>query len=76
MNIDKFYDHVYDWVIRFGPKFLVGLAVLFIGLWLISLLMKWSRSRMQKREIDATIKSFIMSLVAVALRVLLILAVM
>jgi small conductance mechanosensitive channel len=76
MNIDKFYDHVYDWVIRFGPKFLVGLAVLFIGLWLISLLLKWSRSRMQKREIDATIKSFIMSLAAVALRVLLILGVM
>lgn len=76
MNIEKFYDHVYDWAIRFGPKFLVGLAVLFIGLWLISLLMKWSRSRMQKKDIDATIKSFIMSLVAVALRVLLILGVM
>lgn len=76
MNLDKFYDHVYDWAIRFGPKFLVGLAVLFIGLWLISLLMKWSRSRMQKREIDKSIKTFIMSLVAVALRVLLILGVM
>jgi len=48
MNIDKFYDHVYDWVIRFGPKFLVGMLVLFISLWLISLLMKWSRSGMQK----------------------------
>lgn len=76
MNLDKFYDHVYDWVIRFGPKFLVGLVVLFVGLWLISLLMKWSRSRMQKKDIDASIKSFIMSVVAVALRVLLILAVM
>lgn len=76
MNIEKFYDHVYDWAIRFGPKFLVGLIVLFLGLWLISLLMKWSRSRMQKKDIDASIKSFIMSLVAVALRVLLILGVM
>ena len=76
MNIDKFYDHVYDWVIRFGPKFLVGMLVLFIGLWLISLLMKWSRSGMQKRKVDASVKSFIMSLVAVALRVVLILGVM
>jgi small conductance mechanosensitive channel len=76
MNIEKFYDHVYEWIIKFGPKFLVGLAVLFIGLWLIALLMKWSRSRLQKRDIDATIKSFIMSVVAVALRVLLILGVM
>jgi len=76
MNIQKFYDHVYDWVIRFGPKFLVGLIVLFAGLRLINLLMRWSRSRMQKRKIDATIKSFIMSLAAVVLRVLLILGVM
>ena len=76
MSIEKFYDHVYEWIIRFGPRFLVGLAVLFVGLWLISLLMKWSRSRMQKKEIDASIKSFIMSLAAVALRVLLILGVM
>jgi small conductance mechanosensitive channel len=63
-------------IIRFGPRFLVGLAVLFVGLWLISLLLKWSRSRMQKKEIDASIKSFIMSLAGVALRVLLILGVM
>lgn len=76
MNIDKFYDHLYDWIIRFGPKFLVGITILIVGLWLISLLMKWSRSRMQKREIDETIKSFIMSLVGVALRILLILGVM
>ncbi|HVS92933.1 MAG TPA: mechanosensitive ion channel family protein [Mucilaginibacter sp.] len=76
MNIDKFYDHVYDWVLRFGPKFLVGLVVLFVGLWLISMLMRWSRSGMQKRKLDASVKSFILSLIAVALRVLLILSVM
>jgi small conductance mechanosensitive channel len=76
MNIDKFYDHVYDWVIRFGPRFLIGLLVLFVGLWLVSMLMKWSRTRMQKRKIDKSIKSFIMSVAGVALRVLLILAVM
>ncbi|MBS1525009.1 MAG: mechanosensitive ion channel family protein [Bacteroidetes bacterium] len=76
MNIDKFYDHVYDWLIRFGPKFLVGLLVLFVGLWLINMLMRWSRSGMQKKKVDASVKSFILSLVAVALRVLLILGVM
>ena len=76
MNVDKFYDHLYDWVIRFGPKFLVGMTVLFVGLWLIGMLMRWSRSGMQKKAIDATVKSFILSLVGVAMRVLLILGVM
>ncbi|HVW12708.1 MAG TPA: mechanosensitive ion channel family protein [Mucilaginibacter sp.] len=74
--MDKFYDYVYDWVLRFGPKFLIGLVVLFVGLWLISMLMRWSRSGMQKRKLDASVKSFILSLIAVALRVLLILSVM
>src|SRR3569833_658408 len=76
MNLDKFYDHVYDWVIRFGPKFLVGLVVLFAGLWLVSVLMRWSRSGMQKKKIDASVKSFILSLIGVGLRILLILRVM
>jgi small conductance mechanosensitive channel len=76
MNLNKFYDHVYDWALRFGPKFLVGIVVLFAGLWLISVLMRASRSGMQKKKIDASVKSFILSLVGVALRVLLILGVM
>ncbi|MDB5023981.1 MAG: mechanosensitive ion channel family protein [Mucilaginibacter sp.] len=76
MNIDKLYDRAYDWVIRFGPKFLVGTIILFAGLWLINLFMRWSRSGMQKRKVDASVKSFILSLVAVALRILLILGVM
>ncbi|PWK79591.1 small conductance mechanosensitive channel [Mucilaginibacter oryzae] len=76
MKIEKFYDQAYAWVFRNGPGFVIGLLVLFIGLWLINLLLKWWQGHMQKKEIDATIKPFLQSLVGVALRVLLILAVM
>ena len=75
MKIEKFYDQVYIWVIRYAPSFLIGLVVLFIGLWLISLLLKWWQGHMQKKEIDPTIKPFLQSLVGVVLRVLLILGV-
>ena len=76
MNIDKFYSRAYDWIIGYGPKFLVGLFVLFIGLWLIKLLLKWSQSSMHKKDVDPTIKPFLLNLLGVALRVLLILGVM
>ena len=76
MNLDKFYDKAYDWVIRFGPRFLVGMLVLFIGLWLIKLLLNRSHKGMHRKEVDPTLKSFLASLLGVALRVLLVLGVM
>jgi small conductance mechanosensitive channel len=75
MKIEKFYDQAYIWIIRYAPGFLIGLLVLFVGLWLINLLLKWWQAHMQKKEIDPTIKPFLQSLVGVVLRVLLILGV-
>src|SRR4051812_9240187 len=76
MNIEKFYSRAYDWILSYGPKLLVGLLVLFIGLWLIKLFLKWSQSGLHKKNVDPTIKPFLLSLLGVALRILLILGVM
>jgi small conductance mechanosensitive channel len=76
MDVEKFYNRAYDWIIGYGPRFLVGLFVLFAGLWLIKILLKWSQSGMHKKGVDPTIKPFLISLLGVALRILLILGVM
>lgn len=76
MNIQKLYDHAYDWLISYGPRFIIGMLVLFIGLWLIKVAMRWAQSGMHERNLDPTIKPFLLSLLGVALRVLLILGVM
>src|ERR1700750_1983842 len=76
MNLDKFYQHVYNWVITYGPGFLTGLFVLFIGLWLIKMLARWSTNRLQHKKVDPTVKPFLLSLVTIALRIILIIAVM
>ncbi|RYY35306.1 MAG: mechanosensitive ion channel family protein [Sphingobacteriaceae bacterium] len=76
MDFDKFYDKATDWVIRYGPRLLIGILVLIIGFWLIRVFMKWWQGRMQRRNVDPTIKPFLQSLVGVALRVLLILGFM
>jgi small conductance mechanosensitive channel len=76
MDINKFYNKAYDWLIGYGPRFLVGLFVLFVGLWLIKLLLNWSQSGMHKKGVDPSIKPFLLSLLGVALRILLVLGVM
>jgi small conductance mechanosensitive channel len=76
MHIEKFYDHVYDWLITFGPRFIIGILVLFIGLWLIRVFARWSQTRMAGSKVNPTVKPFLMSLITVALRVLLVLGVM
>ena len=76
MKIDKFYDHVYNWLITYGPGLIIGTVVLFVGLWLINLFIKWSNNRLHKRNIDPSVKPFLMSLLGVALRIILVLGVM
>jgi small conductance mechanosensitive channel len=76
MNIEKIYNKAYDWVLTFGPKFLIGLIVLFIGLRVITWLLNRSHSGMHKKGVDPTVKPFLMSLLGVALRILLVLGVM
>jgi len=76
MNLNKFYDRAYDWVIAYGPRFLLGLVVLFVGLWLIKLLLNWSHKGMHRKELDPSVKPFLLSLIGVVMRILLLLGVM
>lgn len=76
MKVDKFYNQAYHWAIQYGPRFLVGMVVLFVGLWLIRVILNRSHQGMHRKEMDPTLKPFLLSLIGVALRVLLVLGVM
>jgi small conductance mechanosensitive channel len=76
IKAEKFYDKAFDWVLNHGPSFIMGVVVLIIGLWLIRLFVKWTQGRMHKKEVNPSVRPFLMSLMGAALRVLLILAVM
>jgi small conductance mechanosensitive channel len=76
MNIEKFYNAAYAWLINYGPRFLLGMVVLFVGLWLIRLVLNRSHKGMHRQELDPTLKPFLLSLIGVALRILLFLGVM
>jgi small conductance mechanosensitive channel len=76
VELEKVYAYAYDWVLQNGLRIIIGIIVLFVGLWLINLLLKRSHSTMHKRDIDPTIKPFFQSLIAIALRMVLIIGVM
>jgi small conductance mechanosensitive channel len=76
MNVEKFYNAVYAWLINYGPRFLIGMLVLFVGLWLIKLILNRSHKGMHRKDVDPTLKPFLTSVIGVALRILLVLGVM
>jgi small conductance mechanosensitive channel len=76
MNLEKIYNEAYNWVLHNGPRFIFGILILFAGLWLIKLILNWSHMGMHRKELDPSLKPFLLSLIGVALRILLILGVM
>jgi small conductance mechanosensitive channel len=72
----KFYDKAFDWLLDKGPNILIGIAILFVGLWLIRLFSKWITSGLHKKDVDPSIKPFFISLSVAVLRVLLVIIVM
>lgn len=76
METDKLYDKAYEWIIGNGPRVLIGIIILIIGFWLIRVALKWFLAHMQKKDVNPSLKPFFLSLLALALRVLLVLGVM
>ncbi|KQS28014.1 mechanosensitive ion channel family protein [Dyadobacter sp. Leaf189] len=76
MKLQQFYNQAYAWILRTGPSFLLGLAVLIIGFWLIKILSRWMTNHLYRRNVDPSLTPFLLSLTITALRVLLIISVM
>lgn len=65
---------IYDLVIESAPKFLMAILLLVVGFWLISRLARFAQKAMEKRNIDKTIRPFLLSLINVGLKILLLLS--
>lgn len=76
MESEKFYDKAYDWVLTNGPRVLIGILILVIGFWLIRVTLNWFKTHMRRKEVDPSLKPFFLSVIAITLRILLVLAVM
>src|SRR6476661_7065314 len=76
MNLEKFYEQAYVWILRIGPRVLAGLLLLIIGLWLIRVLRGWMNRRLNRHQVVSSLRPFMVSLVVTTFQVLLFIAVM
>ena len=72
MDLNKFYERAYNWILTVGPRILIGVLIVIIGLWLIRLLKKWLHGHLLRKEVDSSIRPFLINLSITALQILLI----
>ncbi len=58
----------------YGPKVLLAIFILVAGAWVINLIVSATRKTMERSEVDANLRPFLLTTVRVVLRVLLVLA--
>lgn len=75
-KVEDFYKDFHNWLFTHGPKYIGGVIIFFIGLWVIRLLRSRLRNRMLKRGIHSSLQPFFLSLTITTLYVLLIIWVM
>ena len=74
-NLEGILTTVYDLAITYGLKILLAVVTLIIGLWIIKLVMKAIGRNLEKRDVDATLRQFLGSLLSMLLKIMLIISV-
>lgn len=74
LNWEQIQTTVTAWVITVGPRIVLAILCLIFGLWLIRLLVARLHIIMDRRNVDLSLKPFLVGLISVALNVLLFLA--
>jgi small conductance mechanosensitive channel len=76
MEWSKFYDRAYSWILNLGPRLLIGLVLVFLGLWLIRFLKRWLNHHLFQRDVNASIRPFLVDLIVTTLQIFLVIAFM
>ena len=75
INLSNYTDKAIGFLMGYGPKLLLAILTLIIGLWIIKLLMKAFDRTMDRSKIDISLQKFFKSLVRILLKILLVISV-
>ncbi|MFO0321500.1 MAG: mechanosensitive ion channel family protein [Bacteroidota bacterium] len=74
-DLEKHLQHFIRLLVEYSPRLLAAGFVLFFGLWLIRRFSKIASKAMDKKELDVSLRTFLISLLSVGLKVILIVTV-
>lgn len=75
-RIEEITKWLYDMAVAYGLKLIGAIIVLIIGLWVIKLIMKGVRKGFENRNMDESLKPFLLSMISVLLKVMLVISVL
>jgi small conductance mechanosensitive channel len=75
LDVDKILNIISELAIKYGLRLLIAIITLFIGLWIIKIIIKAIVRTMEKKDIDITLTKFLRSLLSMLLKILLIISV-
>ncbi|MEE4258246.1 MAG: hypothetical protein V2I62_00675, partial [Bacteroidales bacterium] len=61
---------------QYGLKIIGAIVVLVIGLWVIKAIMRGIKKTMNKRNLDESLKPFLLSMISILLKVMLVISVL
>lgn len=73
MNID--FDKILNSIVHYGVQIVIALVILIVGLWVIKMIQSGISKGMDKRGTDPSLKGFLLSLSGMALKIMLVIAV-
>lgn len=68
-------ERLYDIAMLYGPKLVGALITLIIGMWVISIILGVIRRRMEKKEMEPSLRGFLNSILGITLKIMLWIAV-
>lgn len=76
MEYQKYIDLSKELLLEYIPKFITALLLLVVGLWIIKRLTIFIQKLMRKKGVDASLQTFLSSLINISLKVLLVITVL
>ena len=75
ISFDKLSEQISTLIITFGPRLIGAIITLIIGWWIIKLIQKGIRKAFEKRSMEASLKSFLISMISILLKTMLLVSV-
>jgi Small-conductance mechanosensitive channel len=76
MKPELLYDKFINWVLTVGPRLILALILLVLGLWLIRIFKNWLKRHFHRKRIEPSFQPFLISLLITSSQIVLILGIM